>query len=308
MSTFLPEGKDPFDSGAATVLRVTFTKVPGGFRGSVQKVPTDGEPWPEEAFTAPDCDGLFHDIARLASLRVLGPPKPPPPPPSGPDAQDQPPVAAPPALDPRPAGPVASPVGRVAPEPHALPVLSPPPPIPMDLTVTVSAAVLMTAGFSADVGPALQLAGGVRYEWFSVDLELRGVFPARAVAFDQLVPEQPRTPVEFDLSQLSAQLVPCGHFATYFAGCIVAGGGALMEQDPLAFTSQPQWMLGPRFRLELPLGERFALFGFAEALFGQPPIRVFYPDDLGKEGSPGNEWVSSPVWGFFGIGASANFF
>jgi hypothetical protein len=52
----------------------------------------------------------------------------------------------------------------------------------MDLTLTLSTAFLATAGFTADVGPALQIAGGLRRDWFSFDLEARVVFPSKVYA------------------------------------------------------------------------------------------------------------------------------
>lgn len=88
----------------------------------------------------------------------------------------------------------------------------------MDLTITLSTAFVLTAGFTANAGPALQVGGGVRYDWFSVDLELRGVFPSAVWANEVVDPSRPGEPVAFDLSQLSAQLVPCVRFATYFFG------------------------------------------------------------------------------------------
>ena len=306
VASFMEKGRDPFDASAPVVLRVTFKKVRGGYRGSVQKIPAAGEPWPEEDWTGPTCEGVFREIARLASMSVLGPPKPAQPPPApAPDPT--------PALDPpkTPPDPVPSQGSRVAPASFAelRSPPPPPPPPPMDLTVTLSTAFVLTAGFTADVGPAVQLGGGLRYDWFSLDLELRGVFPGRVVASEQLDPNVPRPPRAFDLSQMGAQLVPCARFATYFAGCGVVGAYVLVKQDRTQQGTyfNPGWSIGPRFGVEVPFAQRFAAFGFAEALFA--PLRSFreYAVVPEQADSPGIRWNQSIVSGFFGAGVSVKF-
>jgi hypothetical protein len=178
----------------------------------------------------------------------------------------------------------------------------------MDLTVTLSTAFVITAGFTADVGPALQLGAGLRRDWFSIDLELRGVFPGKVIASAQLDPENPREPRPFDLSQLSGQLVPCARFASYFAGCGVVGAYTLITQDRTQGTSfYPGWIIGPRFAVEVPFAQRFAVFGFAEALFAPLGAAQEYRDVLAKEDSPGILWDLSIVSGFFGVGVSVKF-
>ena len=308
VASFMDKGRDPFDASAPVVLRVTFKKVRGGYRGSVQKIPAAGEPWPEEDWTGPTCDGVFRETARLASLRVLGPPKPAQPPPA--PAPDPTPPPDPPKPPP---DPVPSQAPRVAPasfaQLHFTPPQPPPPPPPMDLTVTLSTAFVLTAGFTADVGPAVQLGGGLRYDWFSLDLELRGVFPGRVVASELLDPNVPRPPRPFDLSQMSAQLVPCARFATYFAGCGVVGAYVLVKQDRTQQGTyfNPGWSIGPRFGVEVPFAQRFAVFGFAEALFA--PLYAYheYADFPEQEDSPGIRWDQSIVSGFFGAGVSVKF-
>ena len=307
VASFMEKGRDPFDASAPVVLRVTFKKVRGGYRGSVQKIPAAGEPWPEEDWTGPTCEGVFREIARLASMSVLGPPKPAQPPPA--PAPDTTPPPDPPKPPP---DPVPSQVPRVAPasfaQLHFTPPQPPPPPPPMDLTITLSTAFVLTAGFTADVGPAVQLAGGLRYDWFSLDLELRGVFPGRVVASEQLDPNVPRPPRAFDLSQMSAQLVPCARFATYFAGCGVVGAYVQVTQDRTQGNNVfPGWIIGPRFGVEVPFAQRFAVFGFAEALFA--PMYSFqeYAVVPEQEDSPGIRWDQSIVSGFFGVGVSVKF-
>ena len=44
-------GQDPFNPTAPDVVRVTFTKIPGGYRGTVQYTPPKGDPWPAQSST-----------------------------------------------------------------------------------------------------------------------------------------------------------------------------------------------------------------------------------------------------------------
>jgi hypothetical protein len=178
----------------------------------------------------------------------------------------------------------------------------------MDLAITASAAFLMTAGLTANVGPALQIGGGLRYDWLSLDLELRSVFPSLAHAREAVDPSKATVPTAFDLSQLSAELVPCLRFATYFAGCGVVGTYTFIKQD-YSTVFAPGWLVGPRFGAEVPIGERFALFAFAEALFYPQPDaqRYVLPSAPGKADENNVLWRSSPVSGYFGAGVLVKF-
>jgi len=309
------EGADPFDPSSPHVLRVAFTKIRGGYRGALQKIPANGKPWPPQETTGVTCSEVFRDVARVASMRVPEPPKPAPPPP------EPPPEPPPPSEPPKPPpDPVALPVPRVAPASIApLRSTSPPTPPrpPMDLTVTLNTALLLTAGFTADVGPAVQLGAGLRRDWFSIDLEVRGVFPAKTWAAEPLPLEDrlpghesdPLEPHPFDLSQLSAQLVPCVRFASYFAGCGVVGAYTLITQTQRRTGFLPGWTIGPRLGAEVPLGERFAVFGFAEALFAPLGAWVGFRDPSApdKNDAPNVIWNMPIVSGFFGAGVSVKF-
>lgn len=61
VASYIEKGADPFDPGSADVLRVTFRKVRGGYRGSVQNIPAQGEPWPEEDWTGATCAEVFRE-------------------------------------------------------------------------------------------------------------------------------------------------------------------------------------------------------------------------------------------------------
>lgn len=309
------DGVDPFDPESPRVLRVTFTKGAGGVRVTLVYTPADGKAWPPEPISGAPCFAIVQAAARTASWRAGDPPKTPPPAPPPPPPPEP---TPPPAPSKPPPDPVPSHGSRVAPVNFAeLRSPPPPPPPPMDLTITLSTAVLMTAGFTANVGPALQLGAGLRHDWFSLDLELRGVFPGIAWARDPIPLEDrlpghesdPLVPQYFDLSQLSAQLVPCVRFATYFAGCGVVGAYTLITQDATTTSFFPGWTIGPRFGVEVPLGERFAVFGFAEALFAPYGALQGYRDPSApeKNDAPNVRWERSIVSGFFGAGVSVKF-
>lgn len=289
------EGVDPFDVDAAEVVRVTLQKIPGGYRGTVQKIPAKGDPWPEEESSGRTCVEVFHDAARVASMRVPDPPKVDAPPP---------PVAPPPP----PPDPVPSPLPPVAATSEPLAPRHEKKPPSMDLAISLSAAVLMSAGFTADVGPGVQISGGVRRDWFSLDLELRGVFPSKVYAREPVDPKQPTYAREFDISQLTAGLVPCVHFATYFAGCGVAQAGMIVVQTPVETRLLASVSFGPRLWLEYPFADKFAVFAFGEGLFPVAPAGFgFRTGGPNGEPSPNVIWSPSVVSGFFGGGLSLRF-
>ena len=291
-------GSDPFDEDAPDTVRVSFAKGRVGYRGVVQYVPAKGDPWPEEVFTGRTCEEVFGAVALGTSLRVPDPPKASPPDP----------VSSPPS--PTPPDPVPSQPPPVAPAPTPPP---PPPPLPkptpsMDLAVSLSAAVLMSAGFTADVAPGLQVSAGVRREWFSMDLEVRGFFPSRVYLRQPVDFTKPTYPGEADVSQVTGLLVPCIHFATYFTGCGVVQAGVMLGAVPSATVLRETFGFGPRFGFEYPFAETFAAFAFGEALF--PPVIGGY--DMVSPGSNGEPapnvvWHQSVISGFFGAGLSARF-
>jgi hypothetical protein len=173
----------------------------------------------------------------------------------------------------------------------------------MDVTILVSAGALLTAGLTDTVGAGVQLGGEVRTERFSFGLEFRTSFPQTVVARQPVNPAWPAYPVKFDYTQGSASLVPCFRFATYFGGCVVLAGLLQVTQDYAGSVTHANFGVGPRFTAELPLGEQFALFGYAEALFiPQPEGGQLYGDK-----SQNVIWQQSIVSGFFGLGASVKF-
>jgi len=304
VASFMDKGRDPFDASAPVVLRVTFRKIRGGYRGIVQKIPANGEPWPEEDYTGITCEGVFRDIARLASLRVLGPPKP-----------VEPPLAPAPPTDPIPPPeppastcPACQPCGTSQP-PAPIPAPPKPPPWPMDLSVGLNTYVMMTAFFSANVGPAVGVAGEVRGSIFGISTEFRFALPSRTYATEPIPGATSGYPVEFDLSQVSLLVVPCARYK-YFVGCGVAQLGSLIMQSSVSLDANLSVGFGPRLGFEVPFAERFAAFGFGEVLFSpmQNGFDFKYPPPGDPDGPIANTRWSQPVAsGFFGVGVSVKF-
>ena len=177
----------------------------------------------------------------------------------------------------------------------------------MDLTVALHTAFLLTAGFSNNVGPALQIGADARRDWdtwgLSLALELRGVFPGTMWATEPVDPSKATEPHPFDLSQLGAQLVPCVRFAKYLAACGVVQGRVDMMQTRRFLATFPTVALGPRIGVEAPLSERFAVFAFGEAPFVLYRGGLdFFESSPGANDAPNVGWTQPLVSGFFGAG------
>jgi len=305
------DAADPFDPNAPDVVRVTFTKIPGGYRGAVQYTPPNGEPWPTEEKLGPLCQLIYLSVARLASRHVPDPPpKAPEPAPATPELTKQPP-------DPPPFRTLSSwAPPPMPPENLRRPDPSPPPSPPghkVDLAIGLSGFVLMSAGYTANVGLGFQLGAELRSakdesDIFRLGLEIRGLVPGIAYARDRLDPKVLDTiPQELDVSQLSTQLVPCVRWK-YLLGCGVAQLNVVFMQNKGGMVSDWAFGFGPRLGLEVPFAERFAVRAFGEALVTARVAGVDYGiPPPGDDGSPNVVWRQSVVSGFFGVGLSVTF-
>jgi hypothetical protein len=168
----------------------------------------------------------------------------------------------------------------------------------MDLSIAISAGALVSAALSADMGPGLWLGAGLRGGPLSVDLELRGMLPAKAFARDPSDPKNPKTLAQqFDLSEWAVNLVPCARFK-YVMACGVVQAGLLVASG----SSQPvqldhQLAAGPRLGIELSLFPRFAIFGFGEALVTLDQRAFTFTIENAK-------WAESQATVFFGAGVA----
>lgn len=226
-----------------------------------------------------------------------------PPPPSA-----QPPPSAPAARPPPPAA-ASVPAPSPAPRPSSPPVW--PPVCKLFLggycvlvdiySFGLTAGVLMTANYTADVGPGAYVGAEIRpTERFSFELQLRGIFPARVVASEPIWPDRPyETPKEPDVSNVAMLLVPCYRYS-YFMGCVVGQFGITVFNTPSVATTGQSIALGPRLGIEIPFLERFAVRAWGDAIFHIPPV-TYGLEDVNLK------WTESTVAALFGAGFVVNF-
>lgn len=293
------DGADHFRAVAPDVLRVWFEKVPGGYRGTLEYTGPDAQKEPLKVQTYSNCEVLGRLVGTSASYyiprRITPPAAGVPPPPS--------------PLSPSPAA-VPAHCSACDPSPPAPPPRKrEPPPEDMDVTIGLTGFALLTAGFSANVGPGAGLMVDVRADMFSGGLELRGIFPSVVHARDPIYPDDPTKETreqELDLSQISVALVPCARWK-YLVGCGVAQLGATFLKDTLEMTTVATFALGPRVGVEVPITERFALFGFGEVLFAVRGTGAVYSLDAPGAPAANVKWRQEIASGFFGLGLTATF-
>lgn len=299
------DGVDRFDPDGPAVVRVWFEKSADGlYRGWVQYTNARGETKAPKVATHENCEVLARWIGQLAYYYQ---PERPPAAPEGPAP------ARAPAPDPAPR---AAATWLPPPLPQQLFAPSRPPSSfcdrirnllrAMDLTIALNGLVLVTAGYTADAGPGVGIGVDVRGERFSFGMELRAVLPGKVFAREQRFPDRPTRQEQMDVSRLGALLVPCVRFEKYFAGCGVLQPGLLVLQDFVGTRFYANFSFGPRFVAEVPITERLALFGLAEALFVPLKIHKGY-QDYDDKNSPAVYWTESVVSGFFGAGLSVKF-
>lgn len=291
LTAVVGDGRDHFREGAPTVLRVGFDRVGGRYRVTVAVVRADGSLRGEpEVYTRAECMSAALEAAGTA-FALLG---------LDGDAPSQ---------RARGAGPAEHPGSAAS-------AWVPPPlpperlqPVPvrgreMDVTIGLSAMVLMSAGLNAEVAPGFGVMADVRGEWLSLGLELRGMLPSRTVAAEPIPGLEPTTgPLVFETSQWTALLVPCVRWA-YFVGCGVAQGGLLHVQTPVEQGTFAQIAFGPRLGVEVPFAGRFAVFAIGEALIYALGAQIRF--DIAGDGvpPPNRRWSQSIASGFFGAGMS----
>jgi hypothetical protein len=172
----------------------------------------------------------------------------------------------------------------------------------MDPFFLIKAAPLLSAGFTANPALGVHVGAELRGEMVSVGIEIRYVLPGRVDATEPADPILESSVHSFDLSQISALLVPCLRFATYFAGCLPALGGAAIAHPPVELGVVALFAIGPRLTADYPFTERFGIYGFGEALVTgtSAPFEFLEPGPGGK--APNVLWYPGPVSGYFGAG------
>ena len=286
------DGRDHLAADSPDVARVRFAWTPQGYVGTVEY--TDAAGNTSKVTVTKEADHC-PSLARHAALKVASrvPPKPPPEP--CPICPSCPVCAECPAHSECPACPACP--------------LPPKPPWPMDLTVGLRAYGMMSWLLTPNVAPAVGVGVDVGGEIFSVAGEVRLVLPSRVYATEPIPGAGAHFPAEFDLSQFTVLLVPCGRWK-YFVGCVVAQVGLFHTKTTVEERDAAAYALGPRLGFEVPFAERFAVFGFGEALFTPSPIAVQFTDPPPgmPDGPIANTQWEQPIGSvFFGAGLSLKF-
>lgn len=283
------EDEDPFvpaGQAASARIRVEITREGGTYRGVYSRLDAQGNARTASVEEHRDCDALVWMLADRMHLSI---------------ARRPPPVSTCPACPRCPACPPHQPAGpavcdaacmeRIKDElceryGHC-----------MDLTLTVMAGGLMSAGWTLDVGPGAWLGFEVRHDWLSVGAEMRGMFPAAALRYYD-------SPPDSDLLSFSGLFVPCARWKVLF-GCLMVELGQVTFTVPggLDFkeVSDVLFSFGPRVGVDVPIGRGFSARGFAEL-----PIRPYGPaaniTDLDDPNDTVRSWELPYVNGFFGVG------
>jgi hypothetical protein len=281
------DGRDHLAADSPDVARVRLAWTPQGYVGTVEYTDAAGNTSKVTVTKEADhCPSLARNTALKVAKRV--PPKPPPEP---------------------------CPLCRSCPAcaeclaPSRCPAYPPPPkpPWPMDLKVGLSAYGMMTWLLTPNVAPAIGVAVDARGEVISVAGEFRAVMPSRVIATERVTGAASSYPVELDVSQFSVLVVPCGRWK-YFVGCAVAQAGFFLFKTSIQELDATAFGLGPRLGFEVPFAEeRFAVFGFGEALFTPRPagVRFTNPPPGEPEDPAANVRWGQPVGSvFFGVGVS----
>jgi len=281
------DGVDRFDATGDDVMLVRFERTARGYRGTIDFTEASGEKRLGKVLEHAHCETLGRWLGVAAYYYF--PEREPEPAPTAPDpvACKCPEVFAPPPLPPE----------RLEPSPQASSSSSFWERVRrMDLTIGLSAYALMTVGLTANVEPGFGIGADVRGEVFSLGVELRGLLPGITYSTR---PNDPSVLGPFDLSQWTGLVVPCARYS-YFVGCAVVQGGTFVANSVEGQVLLPAFAVGPRVGLEISFAERFAVFGFGEALFAPRPVGV---DDV----TTNLHWTQSIVSGFFAAGLSVNF-
>lgn len=282
------DGRDHLAADSPDVVRVQFTWTPAGYVATVVYTDAAGHTTTLKVTK----EGREHCslLARWAALKVSRyiPDKPAPEP---------------------------CPVCPACPERAACPpcvASCPPPPPPpkqpwyMDLKIGLSAYGMMTWLLTPNVAPAFGVAADVRGEIISVAAEFRLALPSRVIATEVVPGASSSFPQEFDLTQVTGLLVPCARWK-YLVGCGVLQAGAIVYKTNTYQDNFATWALGPRLGFEVPFADRFAVFGFGEALFYPGPYRLSFtlPPLDDPDGPSANTYWDQPEGAvFFAVGLS----
>jgi hypothetical protein len=289
------DGRDHLAADSSDVVRVRFAWTPHGHVASVAY--TDAAGKTETLRVTKEGEEHCLLLARWVALKVSHriPDKPPP--------------------EPCPACPACRvcvecktcpPCVASCPLPEAPPK---PPSWPMDLKIGLSAYGMMSWLLTPNVAPAVGVAIDTRGEVLSVGGEFRAVMPSRVLVTEPVPGAGSSFPVEMDVSQFSLLVVPCFRWK-YFVGCAVGQLGTFIIQTRVQTGDDLVFGLGPRLGFEVPFADRFAVFGFGEALFAPFPAALKFtnpPPGMPDGPVPNVRWEQPVGSVFFGAGVSIHF-
>lgn len=299
----LLDGTDHFSTSSPDTIAVRFEMVPDGFRATLTYTDAQGRASAPVIRHYWNCEGLARWIASAATDYVPPPPKPPAPPLPDVPACEVRPACGSPRLHPWPA---RVPLPSVPPGLETYEVVAPPLSLldrlkQMDVTIALSGLALLGIGVTENVNGGFNLGADVRGQILSLGIEFRGMPPSRVYARERIDPTAIYSVSHGDVSEWTGLLVPCARYK-WFVGCAVAQGGVLLWQGATQ-AAAPVLNFGPRIGVEIPIGDRFGICGFGEALFRavRPHVDLIFSDvpDL----PPANvRWSSSPAVGIFSVG------
>jgi hypothetical protein len=286
--------RDPFvarGQPASAHMRIAIERAGAAYQGKVLLLDDAGATLTASTEEHADCDALVWLLGHRVALAILRRPPataalPAPSSDPAPAAVRIPvPLPAPtPACDARCAAQIASAVG-VRPAP------------PREPTLSFAAGGLLTAGWTADVGPGAWLAASAREGALSLGLELRSAFPAPALTY---APNHTAS-----ATSVSAVAVPCAHWKLV-AGCVFAEIGAhffLVPGSDMPLISEALVALGPRLALDVPLGAGLSARAFAD-LAVHPYLPIFSVRVTSASDTDVRRWTTPPISGLFGLGVA----
>jgi len=177
--------------------------------------------------------------------------------------------------------------------------IGPPPVNPprMPLPFAVSAAGVISIGYTLDVAPGIAIGAEWRpVEMFSLGVEARAIFQANIVEFGE-------TPFYVPASLFTGLVAPCLRWEI-FMGCAAVDIGVVWvdQGHPQPDFGEFRFAAGPRAGIDVPFAERFSVRVLGDLLF--PIVRNTLPF---TPQSAGSTFVDPLVSGFVNAGLSVSF-
>lgn len=170
----------------------------------------------------------------------------------------------------------------------------------MDPNLVFLAGGLLSAGFTADVGPGFFVGAEAHFnrkeDWgFSVGADVRAALPTWTAT-------RPKSGKPFEVSLIALSAAPCVRYR-WVMGCAFIDPGISVGGGPPPLSAEKSFVLfmlgmGPRLAADILVTEHVGIRAFADLRFS--PLR----SDLGYRMDGELLWLHPPVSGFFGLGAT----